>query len=373
MSTFCAARSVVLGDALHSLPAYGAISLIVLALVAGVVLLVVWLTMRYIPHHCVGVVEKLWAFQGSVPEGQILALRGEAGYQVALLRGGIHFGWWRWQYRVHRARLVTIPQGKIGYVYARDGEPLPAGQTLGRIVACHQFQDAEAFLSPSHELEKAMPPGQRGRQRDILREGVYAINPALFVVITEDAVYALRQVQSRSEMEAIVSWQKELADVGGFRPAVVGAPRTHEEIAFAVRFSQEHPGEDHARNSDTIGIVTVHDGPSLETGEIIAPAVGNDPTMSTYHNNFQNPEAFLQAGGATWTAVSSADRRHLLHQPLVRHRGTDSQNGRPHWLCRGDCQLLWPGGTRPFRRIVPPRRTSGGRTTRCMPTSPGTG
>ena len=44
------------------------------------------------------------------------------------------------------APLVTIPQGKIGYVYARDGEPLPAGQTLGSVVPCNHFQDASAFL-----------------------------------------------------------------------------------------------------------------------------------------------------------------------------------------------------------------------------------
>ena len=82
---------------------------------------------------------------------------------------------------MHKVRLVTISQGKIGYVYARDGEPLPSSQTLGRVVECNNFQDAAAFLS-------AMAPaacGQRGRQRAILREGVYAINLALFVVITE--------------------------------------------------------------------------------------------------------------------------------------------------------------------------------------------
>jgi uncharacterized membrane protein YqiK len=295
MFAFCTAHGVVLGDL------FAPTALVVLTMFLAVALatfwFTCWLSVRYIPHHCVGIVEKLWSSKGSVPEGQIIALAGEAGYQSELLRGGLHFGWWRWQYRIHRARLVTVPQGKIGYVYARDGEPLPAGQTLGRVVACNQFQDARAFLAPSHELEKAQPRGQRGRQRDILREGVYAVNPALFVVITEDAVYALRQVQTRQEMEAINSWQQELTECGGFHPVVVGGVRTREEQDFAIRFSQEHPGEDHARHSDSIGIVTVHDGASLEPGEIIAPIVGGDTSLSTYHNNFQNPEAFLQAGG----------------------------------------------------------------------------
>jgi uncharacterized membrane protein YqiK len=37
-----------------------------------------------------------------------------------VLRGGWHF-LMPFQYRVHRVSLVTIPQGKIGYVFARDG------------------------------------------------------------------------------------------------------------------------------------------------------------------------------------------------------------------------------------------------------------
>jgi uncharacterized membrane protein YqiK len=166
-----------------------------LFLAGGVLVLLLfaaWLTTRYIPNNSVGIVEKLWSGSGSVPEGAILALGGEAGYQAELLRGGVHFGLWRWQYRIHKARLVTVPQGKIGYVYARDGEPLQPSQTLARVVPCNNFQDAEAFLAPAD----GNPRGQRGRQRAILREGVYAINLALFVVITEDQVFTLRHLQS---------------------------------------------------------------------------------------------------------------------------------------------------------------------------------
>ena len=82
--------------------------------------------LRYISNNRVGIVEKLWSSKGSVPEGGIIALDGEAGFQAEVLRGGLHFGLWRWQYRIHKVPLVTVPQGKIGYVYARDGEPLAA-------------------------------------------------------------------------------------------------------------------------------------------------------------------------------------------------------------------------------------------------------
>ena len=48
-------------------------------------LLVAWLTVRYIPNNKVGVVEKLWSAQGSVPEGCIIALNGEADPKIATL------------------------------------------------------------------------------------------------------------------------------------------------------------------------------------------------------------------------------------------------------------------------------------------------
>lgn len=47
-----------------------------------------------------------------------------------------------------------------------------------------------------------------------------------------------------------------------------------------------------------MGVITIQDGPSLAQGEIIAPTVGENPSEpETYHNNFQDPERFLQAGG----------------------------------------------------------------------------
>ncbi|SIO43239.1 Uncharacterized membrane protein YqiK, contains Band7/PHB/SPFH domain [Singulisphaera sp. GP187] len=254
-----------------------------------VIATVVFSGMRYIPNNRVGIVETLWSPKGSVPEGRMMALLGEAGFQADLLRGGVHFGLWAWQYRIHRVNLVTVPQGKIGYVYARDGEPLEPSQTLGRVAGCNNFQDARAFLVGDVVTgpgEETLPLGQRGRQRMILREGVYAINLALFVVITEDAAYRL-EFQGRRELETIVGWQNELKASNGFNPVVIGAPiqapdPIHPERQITV---------------DSLGIVTVQDGPSLGPGEIIAPAVGTRREDKHFHNNYQDPEAFLAAGG----------------------------------------------------------------------------
>ena len=240
-----------------------------------------WLCFRWIPNDRIGVVEKWWALSGSVPEGRILALGGEAGYRSDVLRGGLHFGYWRWQYAIHSVPLVTIPEGRIGYVFARDGEPLPPAQTLGRVVACNNFQDARSFLGAG----AAADAGQRGRQRAILREGVYAINPALFTVISDTGVFALPALLTPTEQSATAKWLEELQTVDGFSPVVVGKARP------------EAGSVEPAAAGDSIAIVTVHDGPSLAPGEIIAPTVGGDLADPDYHNNFQDPEAFLRAGG----------------------------------------------------------------------------
>jgi uncharacterized membrane protein YqiK len=240
------------------------------------------LGVRHISNNRVGIVEKLWSSQGSVKEGRLLAMRGEAGYQTQILRGGLHFGYWPWQFRVHKAPLTVVPQGKIGYVFARDGQPLQPAQTLGRVVACNNFQDAKAYLFGGANGKQEA--GQKGRQRAILREGVYAINLALFVVITEDRVYHLNMA-GRDEAVMIDKWRGQLGGMRGFDPVTIGTQPTCD----VPRKSDEA--------QDSIGIVTVHDGPTVETGQIIAPPVGREENAIHDHSNFQDIEAFLRAGG----------------------------------------------------------------------------
>ena len=268
------------------------------------VALLFWLCFRWIPNDRIGVVEKWWSLAGSVTEGRIIAPAAEAGYQADILRGGLHFGWWRWQYAIHIAPLVSIPEGKIGYVFARDGEPLPPSQTLARVVDCNNFQDARGFLGlkAATDATASRIAGQKGRQRAILREGVYAINPALFTVISENAVFALKVVQTRAEQESLGRWLAELRAASGFGPVVVGK-------GTAVAAIPDHDAAVVAAELpvDSLAIVTVHDGPSLAPGEIIAPTVGGDLADADYHNNYQDPEAFLLAGG----------RRGRQHMPLT--------------------------------------------------------
>src|SRR3989475_6485918 len=228
---------------------------------AGVVVLFLLRGIRYIPNTKVGLVEKRASRKGSLAAG-IIALNGESGFQPAVLRGGIHY-LMPGQYKVHIHNLVTIPQGKIGYVFARDGVQLPPSQALASNAVASDFQDAAAFLHAG---------GQRGPQRKILREGTYAINLAQFVVITTDRVYFL--ALEKSDVQIFQRMTQVIQERDGFDPVVI-------------------KGTD-----DLVGIVTVHDGPSLPPGQIIAPTVGDDAARAdTYHNSFQDPERFLRAGG----------------------------------------------------------------------------
>jgi len=215
---------------------------------------------RFIPNNRVGLIEKRFGMS-SVKSG-LIALNGEAGYQPQILRGGLHF-LMPIQYVVHIGPLVTISQGKIGYIFARDGKQLDPAQVLASNATVQDFQDVTAFLKSG---------GQRGPQRRILREGTYAINLVQFVIITEERVFSLPL--SREENDVILRMAEVIKERGGFRPVVI------------------------KDTDDTIGVITIHDGPSLAQGEIIAPVVGDDPSRSeTYHNKFQDADLFLAAGG----------------------------------------------------------------------------
>src|ERR1700733_7937407 len=96
--------------------------------VALLVLIRVANIFRYIPNNQVGIVEKLWSPKGSTRSG-FIALNGEAGFEPEVLRGGIHL-FVPFTYRIHKSDLVTVGQGRIAYVFARDGQGLAPSQVL---------------------------------------------------------------------------------------------------------------------------------------------------------------------------------------------------------------------------------------------------
>ena len=216
---------------------------------------------RYVGNNRVAIVEKLWSRNGSITSG-LIAMNGEAGYQPVLLRGGYHF-FMPFQYRIHAQPLVTIPQGQIGYIFARDGAPLGPTQTLASNLRTADFLDVRRFLEDG---------GQKGPQRTILREGTYAINLSQFVIITRDHIYGL--MLEANDNDLFINMQNVIAERSGFDTVVI------------------------RDSTDQIGVVTVHDGPALTADQIIAPEVGTDQAdATTFHNSFQDPEKFIAAGG----------------------------------------------------------------------------
>lgn len=173
----------------------------------------------------VGLITKKFSFDGKkLPDGRIIALQGEPGYQALMLPPGMHFGYWPFMYSVERKKVIRIAPGEIGLVVAKDGATMPVDRVLGKAVDCNNFQDAEAFLRNG---------GQKGKQAAVLTAGLYRINTILFDV-TRDIVTTI--------------------------------------------------------SSDKIGILTALDGKPLPEGQMAAATVRG-------HSDFQNPDAFYEAGG----------------------------------------------------------------------------
>ena len=132
-----------------------------------------------VPQDSIGIVNKKFVLVGgnrTLPDGAIIALKGEAGFQADTLAPGIHWALWPWQYEITRQKFISIDEGEIGIVDARDGKPLSGGHVLARRVDCDSFQSARMFLANG---------GERGPQVAIIPPGTYRINTALFTITAE--------------------------------------------------------------------------------------------------------------------------------------------------------------------------------------------
>ena len=182
----------------------------------------------FIPEDKIGLVTKKFVLFGedkALPDGRIIATKGEAGYQAQTLAPGVYFWKWLWQYEITLQPLTIIPNGKIGLLVAKDGVELASGRVLAPAVACDSFQDTVAFLTNG---------GQKGRQAGYLTAGTYRINTFLFDLT----------------------------------------------LAEMIRIEENR-----------VGVVTTLDGESIEAGNIAGKQIDG-------HQNFQDADAFLRAGGS---------------------------------------------------------------------------
>ena len=170
-------------ETLSSIMQFWWIAIPLLAIVFYKFTLRVFFGMVIVPEDKIGLVTKKFVLLGAnkqLPDGKIIALNGEPGYQADSLAPGLYWGYWVWQYSIEMAQLTVIPKGKIGLLTAKDGKQLPTGSILARQVECDNYQDTRAFLTNG---------GQRGKQVGYLNNGVYRINPYLFEIFLADITY----------------------------------------------------------------------------------------------------------------------------------------------------------------------------------------
>jgi len=262
---------------------------------------ILWLLgILIVPDNMIGLVTKkfvLWGAHKDLPLGKIVALHGEAGDQVDTLASGVHYGLWPWQYTVRNEKFTAIPEGAIGVVESRDGEPLADGDIIGKHVNCDMFQDARAFLEGG---------GQRGPQGMVIPEGSYRINTLLFRVTIENITTIDKNQIGIVEAYAGIPISKgrvlakhvdcnmfqdanAFLTGGGERgPQISIIPNGQYRINPRLFYVTAVNVTDVPDNS--VGIVTTKEGASLKAGEIAGKEVSG-------HNSYQNGQAFLDAGG----------------------------------------------------------------------------
>lgn len=162
---------------------YWWIVVVVLALIFYKFILRVIFGMVIVPEDRIGLVTKKFVLFGAnkaLPDGRIIATKGEAGFQAKTLAPGLFWFMWPWQYSVDMVPFSVIPEGKIGLILSKDGAEIPTGSILARKVDCDNFQDANKFL---------LNGGRRGRQTAYVTAGSYRINTFLFdITVTEQVI-----------------------------------------------------------------------------------------------------------------------------------------------------------------------------------------
>jgi regulator of protease activity HflC (stomatin/prohibitin superfamily) len=280
-------------------------SLIVIIIVVVLLAFVAWKSFHSVGATEVGLVGKRFAFR-KLGEDNPIAFRGEAGYQATLLMPGLRFKLWP-LFGVKKFPWVQVPAGEIGVVIAQVGDPLPIGAKSA------VYKPELANFSNLHSFVEQ--GGQKGVQRPVLPPGTLVpIHPVAFLVLTAQSVYGLPV-------------SPDLADQSKARtlsPASFGlSPDQLRVVVIAPDVG----------GIDLVGVVTALEGEPLPSGDIASRLGGFDDvsaieatnaggststtdaqlidlllgSKNTLHNNYQDFQKFLDAGGKIG----------LQHDPLL--------------------------------------------------------
>ena len=254
----------------------------------------------------VGLVRKRFSWK-RLESGSPVAFNGAAGYQADLLTAGLRFKLWPW-FTVTRHPLVQIPAGQIGVVIAQVGNPLPIGAKSA--VYKHEFgsfQDVASFMRNG---------GEKGVQRIVLPPGtVAAIHPVGFLVVALNHVYGVPVA------DEYVSLLRRAG--GGLTHQTFGLideqmmvvriqPRTTTDgklidmvgIITTLEGSPSPQGAMANRLGDFADIAALEANPATQNSELVEAVLNS---KNDAHNNYQDFQAFLDAGG----------RIGLQHDPLL--------------------------------------------------------
>ncbi len=281
------------------------LEIIILIVVAAFVVFLVWKSFHSIGAAEVGLVAKRFAYR-KLDEDNPVAFRGEAGYQAKLLMPGLRFKLWP-LYGVKKFPWVQVPAGEIGVVIAQVGEPLPIGAKSA------VYTPALANFSNLHTFVEAK--GQKGVQRPVLPPGTLVpVHPVAFLVLTPQTVYG----------QPLSPELASQAKGGMLSPESFGlSPEQLRVVVIAPDVG----------GIDLVGVVTALEGEPLPSGDIASRLGGFDDvaaieasnaggsttttdaelidlllgSKNTLHNNYQDFQKFLDAGGKIG----------LQHDPLL--------------------------------------------------------
>ncbi|HSM93037.1 MAG TPA: SPFH domain-containing protein [Anaeromyxobacteraceae bacterium] len=227
---------------------------------------------------------------------------GEKGPQLAILPEG--------EYKInpHLFEVTEVPatmieDDEVGYVEAIDGKRVAReGGNFGSPVECDSFQDADGFIQNG---------GQKGPQIQFLPPGYYRVNTLMFRVqklpITRipggkvglvEATDGARIPEGRL-LAARITGHSNFFDGEAFirnggekgRQLDVLMPGVYRLNPMLFRIIEiadwTHVG------ADQVGIVTINEGKPITDPSKIAA----DELPLNVHDNFQNADAFLKAGG----------------------------------------------------------------------------
>jgi len=126
----------------------------------------------------VGHLKRIYFGKG-MPAGRIIANTNEMGPQASILAPGFHFNLFiRVTHDIEELPLVTIDQGKYGFLIAKDGRPMPQGQFIAPA-----FKDAGNMINAMKFMGYTKSDditGVKGPQLTVLAPGNYRVNRYLF-------------------------------------------------------------------------------------------------------------------------------------------------------------------------------------------------